>query len=47
MIECRYVVSARKEEGAIKVRYLLKDMYEGVVTSVRACDGETRDFPIL
>ena len=21
-------------------------MYEGVVTSVRACDGETRDFPI-
>ena len=25
---------------------LIKDMYEGVVASVRACDGETRDFPI-
>ena len=25
---------------------LIKDMYDDVVTSVRACDSETSDFPL-
>jgi hypothetical protein len=35
-----------KNYGFNKVHYLIKDMYDNVVTSVRTSDGDTNDFPI-
>jgi hypothetical protein len=36
------------EKKKVPTKYvtLIKDMYDNVVTSVRACDGETSDFPL-
>ena len=36
------------EKKKVPTKYvtLMKDMYDDVVTSVRACDGETSDFPL-
>ena len=36
------------EKKKVPTKYinLIKDMYDNAVTSVRACDGETSDFPI-
>jgi hypothetical protein len=36
------------EKKKVPTKYvtLIKDMYDDVVTSVRACDNETSDFPI-
>jgi hypothetical protein len=40
------VVGFVEAQSLIKVHYLIKDMYDNVVTSVRISDGDTNDFPI-